>query len=453
MKHRRLIFVLLLIILLSSFAPAFYRAEAASKTDIMNSAKLTPLRTGYDELDTLVDGVFGKIITNNMTTYQKVKACYDYIIKESHEGPYANDLLADIIVYNEGYVSLRDAYIVHWAKHFFTKYSGVGDEYASAFVVLTRAIGLESYLITGETATSSGENVPHKWAAILINGTFYTFDPKSEYNTTARRGDGKIVYGRFFMTDKDTEGRLFCADRDSDTAAFNDFKKYGFFRISAEANRKGKIRTGTDLEFRVSYEGQAETCYFAGLYINEGAGDYFNTDKAEKLKNVSGDGDIIKWTADRAGIFTLCIMYKDGRERTSRFFISYEIKKKNDLKTDGAYASGISAGTVFTELDLSEGDAFYDAKGDALTEKDLIGTGDTFVSDGVSYKVYVKGDTDGDGKLTVTDYLLIKRHILKTTVLTEEFFKAADVDGDGSVASTDYVLIKRHLLNISDIYC
>ena len=56
------------------------------------------------------------------------------------------------------------------------------------------------------------------------------------------------------------------------------------------------------------------------------------------------------------------------------------------------------------------------------------------------------GDVNGDGKITQTDYLLLKRAILKLSPLPEEFAAASDFDGDGKTTAADYLLLKRYIL-------
>jgi len=59
------------------------------------------------------------------------------------------------------------------------------------------------------------------------------------------------------------------------------------------------------------------------------------------------------------------------------------------------------------------------------------------------------GDVDGSGKVDSTDYILIKRHILKVNELTGDAFKAADMDGNGKLDSTDYIAVKRIMLGLA----
>ena len=65
----------------------------------------------------------------------------------------------------------------------------------------------------------------------------------------------------------------------------------------------------------------------------------------------------------------------------------------------------------------------------------------------------VRGDANSDGKLNTADYVLVKRHVLRTKDLSEKGFKAADVSGDGRISAVDYVLIKRVVMGTADFPC
>ena len=54
-----------------------------------------------------------------------------------------------------------------------------------------------------------------------------------------------------------------------------------------------------------------------------------------------------------------------------------------------------------------------------------------------------KGDVNGDGQITATDYVLIKNHIMSSTNIDAQ---KGDVNGDGQITATDYVLIKNHIM-------
>lgn len=121
--------------------------------------------------------------------------------------------------------------------------------------------------------------------------------------------------------------------------------------------------------------------------------------------------------------------------------------------------SKISAGTTvetfFSYLDNSEAVVVY--KGNEVVSDDApLGTGmlvriidgDAFIK---TYTVIVTGDTSGDGKITITDMIAVKAHILKKDMLTGVYETAADVagqtgGGDGKVTITDFIKVKAHIL-------
>lgn len=59
---------------------------------------------------------------------------------------------------------------------------------------------------------------------------------------------------------------------------------------------------------------------------------------------------------------------------------------------------------------------------------------------------FIPGDINGNGKIDVNDYILLKRAYFGTFQLTEEQKKRADINGDGKITATDYILLKRKYL-------
>ena len=59
----------------------------------------------------------------------------------------------------------------------------------------------------------------------------------------------------------------------------------------------------------------------------------------------------------------------------------------------------------------------------------------------------IAGDTNGDGKVSITDFIQIKGHLLSGgTDLSGGALWAADYNGDGKVTITDFVQVKAYLL-------
>ena len=64
----------------------------------------------------------------------------------------------------------------------------------------------------------------------------------------------------------------------------------------------------------------------------------------------------------------------------------------------------------------------------------------------------VLGDVNGDGKVAVVDYALLKRYVLGCGDLSAEEQTAADVNKDGKINALDYILVKGHVLGTVDLH-
>jgi|GEM_PF-2240350 len=67
-------------------------------------------------------------------------------------------------------------------------------------------------------------------------------------------------------------------------------------------------------------------------------------------------------------------------------------------------------------------------------------------------KIHLVGDINGDGKIMVTDYSAILRHVKKVKNLEGYEFACADVNGDGRIMVTDYSAVLRHVKKTSSLW-
>lgn len=60
----------------------------------------------------------------------------------------------------------------------------------------------------------------------------------------------------------------------------------------------------------------------------------------------------------------------------------------------------------------------------------------------------IKGDVNGDGKVSSADYVKIRKHIMQTDLIKENiYFYAADINNDDKISSADYVKIRKYIMN------
>lgn len=67
-------------------------------------------------------------------------------------------------------------------------------------------------------------------------------------------------------------------------------------------------------------------------------------------------------------------------------------------------------------------------------------------------KLYLKGDIDGDGRVSNSDIMKIKSHLKKLKALTGYSQRVADVDNTNSVNNSDIMAIKSHLKGIKKMW-
>lgn len=86
--------------------------------------------------------------------------------------------------------------------------------------------------------------------------------------------------------------------------------------------------------------------------------------------------------------------------------------------------------------------------GTALSNEDLVGTDTKLSLEGQDYKLAIIGDTNGDGKITVTDVSKLKLHIVELETLTNCAEIAADMNKDQNITPTDLSRMKLYLVGI-----
>lgn len=160
---------------------------------LVNTQTLHPQKTGWAELDNLLE----RMLQNaSGTTYNKLWYMYDWLVKMvtySWEGYYNTS--ASVASYNsvKGYNYLRNMThdgltktipddMANRTYHILTEKKGVCYDYAIAFAVIARYIGIESYVHTGRftfenTSLGSGH---HGWSVLVLGGQNFIFDPQRD---------------------------------------------------------------------------------------------------------------------------------------------------------------------------------------------------------------------------------------------------------------------------------
>lgn len=77
----------------------------------------------------------------------------------------------------------------------------------------------------------------------------------------------------------------------------------------------------------------------------------------------------------------------------------------------------------------------------------------TIITNGitVNYTVVIRGDINGDGKLSAVDYVKLRNYLDGASSLNGAYLKSADTSSDGKASAVDYVKLRNHLDNKSAI--
>lgn len=129
-------------------------------------------------------------------------------------------------------------------------------------------------------------------------------------------------------------------------------------------------------------------------------------------------------------------------------------------KTLTGLSPNVSINSVITKLkavDSSVTVTVVNSAKVAKTADKMLATGDMITITQANqptqaFMIAVKGDINGDSRLTSGDYVLLANHLLRKTQQVNERFVAADINGDGKVTSSDYILLANHLLKKKLLY-
>ena len=170
-----------------AFNEANQAASSAKLREILNSAVLNPVVTNDPQVDALVQQVLAEKTNAGMDNYDKLFACYKWIIDnamykyDQYTGSWNNTSV--------NYSNIQDRKAVSFGR---TVLLGVNGQrygtcinYASAMAIFARALGFDAYYTGGETLGADNTYGEHYWCVIKIDGIWYNFDPNNADNSWA----------------------------------------------------------------------------------------------------------------------------------------------------------------------------------------------------------------------------------------------------------------------------
>ncbi len=174
-------------------------------------------------------------------------------------------------------------------------------------------------------------------------------------------------------------------------------------------------------------------------------------DEAEAVLTVTVKGDNISEAPTNQHIYTIQFKKIYNSELATATYNGEEIVFEDGKGTvDTLYdeeklvlTSNDAAATIETSFDEVEAVLTITVKGQDISEDP---TNQHIYT--IQFKKYLKGDANGDGKVTITDAVAVVNYILNTTQ-TKFIKSAADIDSNGEITITDAVGIVNIILNSS----
>lgn len=169
---------------------------------LVNAEKLYPQKTGYIELDRMLEELVAPY--EGKDTYTTLKGLYDWTVNNidyswaGYSQDYAPAYDCFTLTYNLTYeTGLPQAYpidMIYRAYHMLTARTGVCYDWGILFAVMARYVGIESYVHTGilRIGTWTGH---HGWTELKLGGKNYIFDGQQDWRSKGIYG--RIVYDHF----------------------------------------------------------------------------------------------------------------------------------------------------------------------------------------------------------------------------------------------------------------
>ena len=154
---------------------------------LLDSAELHPYRTDNEDLENFLNVLCAELFYEGMDTYDRVKACYDWLIANTYyKSPNHWDTAKNYWLC--AYQCMVDGY-------------GTCNCYSAAFTAMMRHIGLDCYVVGGSTTANEGGYTGHDWTTVCIGDKWYIFDPQVEDAIAGRTRSKEVTYVRFCLSD------------------------------------------------------------------------------------------------------------------------------------------------------------------------------------------------------------------------------------------------------------
>ena len=138
-----------------------------------------------------------------------------------------------------------------------------------------------------------------------------------------------------------------------------------------------------------------------------------------------------------------------------KFNLPFEEQTENEEKLVARVSPGYTPQKFSSNISTNGKIKYLNTKGEELVDTQMIATGTKLVilfeEETEEYTVVIKGDINGDSKISASDYVMCKNYIMGTKELSGVYKNAADINRDGKVSASDYVKCKNYIMGTANI--
>ena len=328
--------------------------------------------------------------------------------------------------------------------------------------------------IVGTTVTSKAFLILRTDYGATWDGNVNIKDCIFKFNQSSK--EPKLVQIDFLFDDNNYENlhdfgyqckfpNIYAEDLKIDISACNRYEDVVIIPVYTEAKLKNVPESYwpekifiNGYEF-INIDGKKPYIKFFGTYpfnfenVNE---NYCITDAKLKLNNIDGEDITRKFNLNEELKTSDNIYFEINKNASANNYLS--LKKDNqsiieDVLIENLYNYTFKESGKY-QIKIESKPIIYSKNQDGTiseNEDDKI-SGEKIYEFEIKNDVIISGDINGDGKLDVSDLLLIKRHLIAGSKeewkLSEKQQKYADIDNNGVVDVSDLLYLKRKLLNI-----
>lgn len=272
--------------------------------------------------------------------------------------------------------------------------------------------------------------------------------PATSYYMQAATDRGMTVWPWTYSLSNNNAGFLACSDgiTTNDCQWAREMYKY----ISCRSIFVASDGTASIAATGTTYGGRTSVLETAGITVKilDGS-DKISVSNGQVTALADGTATILIGYSTKTTSGSTYVLYTDPIKVYVGDVSELTFVEGSSYSESGGYIFGVLPGTTvddFLAEIVNPGAELTTPGGSTISGSDLIVNGGGLKVNGIGYGIIVKGDINGDGKLTATDYIMCKRNVLGTYSFTELQSLAADIDGNGKNGSTDYIMLKRAVL-------